>query len=148
MRIKIILAKDDIINAIAQHSFKKDVAKALDVSPTTLWRRAVELGVKFPLRETRETRAKRPWQSRKSIDELVSPVSIVERLIRSNEIKHECNECGQPPMWNGKPLTLQIDHIDGDPTNNTVKNLRLLCPHCHTQTPTWGFKKRSMVTLV
>ncbi len=53
-----------------------------------------------------------------------------------------CEECGQEPFWNGKPLTLEMDHISGDRSDNHPNNLRLLCPHCHTQTPTWGKKKR------
>jgi 5-methylcytosine-specific restriction endonuclease McrA len=39
---------------------------------------------------------------------------------------------------NGKPITLQIDHIDGDRENNTFENLRFICPNCHSQTETWG----------
>jgi hypothetical protein len=39
-------------------------------------------------------------------------------------------------------LVLQLDHIDGDRSNNTIDNLRLLCPNCHTQTPTFGAKRR------
>lgn len=48
----------------------------------------------------------------------------------------QCEECGQPSFHNGKPLTLQIDHIDGNSDNDSLENLRLLCPNCHTQTPT------------
>lgn len=39
--------------------------------------------------------------------------------------------------WNSIPVILEIDHIDGDRTNNTKNNLRLLCPNCHSQTSTW-----------
>lgn len=49
-----------------------------------------------------------------------------------------CVECDLGTEWNGNPLTLQVDHINGDRTNNTIENLRLLCPNCHTQTETWG----------
>lgn len=52
-----------------------------------------------------------------------------------------CVECGQGGEHNGKPLTLQMDHIDGNSDNNSLTNLRLLCPNCHTQTPTYGSKK-------
>jgi 5-methylcytosine-specific restriction endonuclease McrA len=45
--------------------------------------------------------------------------------------------CGQPNVWNGKPLTLQIDHNNGLRNDNTRENLRALCPNCHSQTPTF-----------
>jgi endogenous inhibitor of DNA gyrase (YacG/DUF329 family) len=51
-----------------------------------------------------------------------------------------CEECGQDGTWNNKPLVLQLDHIDGDSDNNYPKNLRLLCPNCHTQTENFGSK--------
>ena len=38
-------------------------------------------------------------------------------------------------------ITLQLDHIDGDPANNMIENLRILCPNCHTQTETFGSKR-------
>lgn len=49
-----------------------------------------------------------------------------------------CSICGQESMWNDKPLQLQIDHKDGDRENNNPKNLRLICPNCHTQTETYS----------
>lgn len=49
-----------------------------------------------------------------------------------------CEKCGNGETWNGLPLTLQLDHIDGDSDNNFPSNLRLLCPNCHTQTETFG----------
>lgn len=54
-----------------------------------------------------------------------------------------CSKCGSPPEWNGEPLTLQVDHVDGNTRNNEVENLRWMCPNCHSQTPTWGRKPRS-----
>lgn len=48
-----------------------------------------------------------------------------------------CEYCGIGTEWNGKPLTLQMDHIDGNSDNNTLSNLQILCPNCHTQTHTW-----------
>jgi len=54
------------------------------------------------------------------------------------EQKGVCSSCG----WNKKhPLTLkvplEVDHIDGNSSNNARKNLRLLCPNCHALTPSF-----------
>lgn len=49
-----------------------------------------------------------------------------------------CNLCLQGPMWNGKPLTLQVDHIDGNSDDSSPGNIRLVCPNCHTQTETFS----------
>lgn len=48
------------------------------------------------------------------------------------------SECGQLPIWNGKPLRLQIDHRNGNPFDNRPGNPRFLCPNCHTQTLNYG----------
>jgi hypothetical protein len=51
-----------------------------------------------------------------------------------------CEDCGTGNSWNGKALTLHLDHIDGNSDNNLLVNLRLLCPNCHSQTDTHGSK--------
>lgn len=56
--------------------------------------------------------------------------------------KHQCFECGTGPSYNGKALTLHVDHIDGDWTNNVGENLRFMCPNCYSQTPTFGPKNK------
>lgn len=60
----------------------------------------------------------------------------------SENHNHVCAECGIKE-WNGKMLTLEIDHIDGDASNNTSDNLRPLCPNCHSQTDTMRNKNRN-----
>ena len=64
--------------------------------------------------------------------------SIRPKLIKAGLLQNICSECGQKPEWNGKPLVLQLDHINGDSTDNRIQNLRILCPHCHSQTSTFA----------
>lgn len=42
--------------------------------------------------------------------------------------------------WNGKPLTLELEHIDGNSENNNRDNLECICTNCHSQTPTYKGK--------
>lgn len=63
-----------------------------------------------------------------------------ERLIRAGLKDRRCEVCGISE-WQGHPLPLHLDHIDGDRTNNLLENLRMLCPNCHALTPTWCRRK-------
>ena len=44
--------------------------------------------------------------------------------------------------WMNKQISLEVDHIDGNHENNYPKNLRLICPNCHSQTPTYKAKNK------
>ncbi len=58
------------------------------------------------------------------------------RLVRSGMLEPKCDECGIVE-WQGKKLRLQLDHMNGERTDNRRENLRLLCPNCHSQTATY-----------
>lgn len=68
---------------------------------------------------------------------------IKARLIELG-MPERCAECGLAPEWNGRPLTLQLDHINGVFNDNRFENLRLLCPNCHSQTETFAGKRSSV----
>lgn len=54
---------------------------------------------------------------------------------------YKCNEC-DIFEWNGKEIVLELEHKDGDSSNNDPENLELLCPNCHSQTPTYKGKNK------
>ena len=63
--------------------------------------------------------------------------NLKRRLLKEGLLENVCALCGQETTWNYKPLSLQLDHIDGNSSNNILSNLRILCPNCHAQTPTF-----------
>ncbi|AJE40878.1 HNH endonuclease signature motif containing protein [Streptomyces nodosus] len=61
----------------------------------------------------------------------------LRRALREAGVPERCARCGTGPEWLGGPMTLEIDHINGDWHDDRRENLRLLCPNCHAITATW-----------
>ncbi len=62
---------------------------------------------------------------------------LLRRALHEVGVAEECAECGTGPEWLGRPMTLEIDHVNGDWSDDRRENLRLLCPNCHAATDTW-----------
>ncbi|WP_406183043.1 HNH endonuclease [Streptomyces sp. NBC_01006] len=69
----------------------------------------------------------------------------LRRALHEIGVPECCDRCGTPPEWTGRPMTLEIDHVNGDWSDDRRENLRLLCPNCHAITSTWcrGGPRRS-----
>ena len=63
------------------------------------------------------------------------------RIIAEGIKQHKCEECGITE-WRGQPTPIELDHINGNNRDNRLENLRLLCPNCHAQTPTYRGKNK------
>lgn len=63
-------------------------------------------------------------------------------IIKNRLLPYKCAICGITE-WQGKPISLELDHINGINNDNRLENLRFLCPNCHSQTPTYGSKNQS-----
>jgi hypothetical protein len=63
--------------------------------------------------------------------------SIKRRLLELELLKECCSRCGIAE-WRGRPLSIHIDHINGVKDDWRLENLRMLCPNCHSQTPTFS----------
>ncbi|UYQ62331.1 HNH endonuclease signature motif containing protein [Streptomyces peucetius] len=94
-----------------------------------------------------EARSRRTPQSLLSIQHPGSARRIPsERLhgaMATLGVPERCALCGTEPLWQGRPLPLEVDHVDGDWRNNRLENLRLLCPNCHSATDTYRGRAKS-----
>lgn len=66
----------------------------------------------------------------------------LKRILLTSGREYKCNHCNIT-KWRGKPINLDLDHINGDTFNNTLENLRFLCPNCHSQTKTYKGRNRN-----
>jgi 5-methylcytosine-specific restriction endonuclease McrA len=73
-------------------------------------------------------------------DPTTSRSNLKRRLIREGYLHISCAICSIT-KWMNKPLSLQLDHINGISDDNRLENLRLVCPNCHSQSLTYCGKK-------
>jgi hypothetical protein len=69
---------------------------------------------------------------------------LSKRLVAAGLKKYECESC-KISDWNGKSISLELNHIDGNSANHQLENLELICPNCHSQTETYRSKKLSFL---
>ena len=95
-------------------------------------------------------RCQRAMERRRNVEQwlatgIAHPSSGVGHYIRLHLLEEQdglCAICGCSTSWQGKELRLVLDHVDGDATNNRRENLRLVCPNCDSQLPTFKARNR------
>jgi len=73
--------------------------------------------------------------------DFISTHKLRLKLIREGIKQHQCEICNLS-VWNEQPISLELDHINGVRNDNRLENLRVICPNCHSQTPTYKNKNR------
>lgn len=69
----------------------------------------------------------------------VKSTNLKNKLLKYGMLEYKCSKCGIS-KWMNEKIILELDHVDGNVLNNQIDNLRLLCPNCHSQTPTFRGK--------
>ncbi len=68
-----------------------------------------------------------------------STSSLKKKLLKANLLEYKCSGIGCGiDTWLGRPVILQLEHINGNNRDNRIENLCLLCPNCHSQTETYA----------
>lgn len=138
--------KTIVLNANSMRSASKE----LNIPFSTFKRIAISLNIY----KTNQSGVGLPKGETKNIEKLnrilsgaynpyISGNTLKTRLVKYGLINNKCSICGLSNTWNDKPLMLQMDHIDGNNRNNKKENLRILCPNCHTQTPTYTGRNKT-----
>jgi ribosomal protein L44E len=67
---------------------------------------------------------------------------LKERIIKQKLIPYKCDVCDNNAIWQNKPMTLILDHINGINNDNRIENLRFVCSNCDSQLPTYKSRNR------
>lgn len=141
-----LVSKEIMISAINVSSSMRSCAEILGLSFSSFKRYAEKYGIYKPNQGGKGTK-KKPGKSFALIDIFAGghknygSSKLKKRLIDEKYKENKCESCGISSTWNSKPINLELDHINGDNKDNSLNNLRILCPNCHSQTDT--FRGRS-----
>ena len=91
--------------------------------------------------QTGNSITKRTFENVFCKDSTASQHTLRNWYLNGKYTPYECAICGAPPIWQGKEITLILDHINGEHKDNRLENLRWVCPNCNQQLPTTGYKK-------
>ena len=72
-----------------------------------------------------------------------SSYKLKRRLMKAGILPKKCEECGWAKVTSEGHLPLELHHVNGNRRDNRVVNLQILCPNCHSLTPTYRNRNRN-----
>lgn len=153
----------DFINLVSISDSYSDLKRRLGYTTTSggvailIKKRVLKLGLDTShFTRARSIRIQNIGKSRYTLEEILVKYSeyssndrLKRRLVSSGLLKYECGNCKNQGEWCGQKLSLQLDHKNGINNDNRLKNLRFLCPNCHSQTDSFsGRNKESTAKMV
>lgn len=137
MRTDIIERKNEILQWIQEERPKCWIAAQLQCKQETLNRYLKKMGIEYSGQQNKKGQQKGSNKYLTALEYIQStyvkaPV-LKAKLIRDGLKEDKCERCGISE-WQGKKLTLELHHKDGNHYNNTLSNLQILCPNCHSLT--------------
>ena len=140
---EIKVTDDQIREAYEKFNTLHQAASELQMTVVSLSRRAKNIGLAW---KDKNYRSVQPTKI--PLDEILAgkhpyyqTLKLKKRLIKEGVKENKCEDCGID-SWMDKPISIQLDHIDGDSHNHKLDNLRMRCPNCHSQTPTYSGKNK------
>ncbi len=96
-------------------------------------------------RNRQRTHKARPIEVYLVYGSTIGTSNLKERLYKEGLKQRRCEKCGQGEDWNGERMSLILDHINGDPKDNSRENLRIVCPNCNATLPTHCRGKKALM---
>lgn len=143
--------KEYIVSVLEAGGTQRSLCIELNCKPETLGARLKKWGISHLKNQSRKGIPH--FEHRKDVSEflitgkLTTSHTLKLKLFESGLKERRCEVC-KNTEWNNKPIPLELDHINGERTNNTLENLRILCPNCHAQTPTYKTKNRKVIKAI
>lgn len=139
---------EQLIEAAKQSSSISEIFGHLGLSKSgdsyTLMRQNLE---RLNLSLQKPKQKNNPQRTIDQIFQLDTDKDKVRKTILDNKLlPYKCQDCDVVDTWQGNPLTLHLDHINGNNRDNRLENLRFLCPNCHSQTDTFCGRNSKYVT--
>lgn len=144
MRTDLLERKADIENWISENRSKAFMARELGCNPKTINPLLERLNLTYKGNQSGKGMKKSNSKKMNLLEYLEKSQDIQSNKIRKKLLEegfkeHKCECCNQT-KWLGKPIPLELHHLDGNRNNNNLLNFQLLCPNCHAFTDSYRGK--------